>query len=103
MPTNFFDLPRELRHQMYHTLWKHTHQISVPYGRGKKSYVLPLWLLVCKQVLHEGIEEFQFAGFWMIDSESSRQPIRKPGLLRLAEAHRINMLRTDLEDAVAFV
>ncbi|KAF2876300.1 hypothetical protein BDV95DRAFT_221751 [Massariosphaeria phaeospora] len=68
----FFDMPREIRDDIYHLIWKEEQMVSVPY-RGstfmieydKRPYSyrckkpLPTWLLTNKAMLEEGLAQFQ--------------------------------------------
>jgi hypothetical protein len=78
MPTSFFDLPRELRDQVYDLAWQDNNdirfsakaggiEVEATYPRGmsldpKSAQGLPLWLLTNKATLKEGLEQFQREG-----------------------------------------
>ena len=107
MPTNFLLLPRELRDRVYHALWAHTPGINV-HGDKLKGHIAawqdsyaqrnnalsdlaptPLWLLTCKQILKEAVQEFAFGGIWNFDVDAipPLQGIQSP--LSPAEARRL--------------
>lgn len=81
-------LPRELRNFIYHELWKQPSQLTVPFcginfyvtytdaqhqgdqetepskNNKEKTNVTVPWLLCCRQVLYEGIEQLQRHSTW---------------------------------------
>ncbi|KAH6866880.1 hypothetical protein BKA58DRAFT_213749 [Alternaria rosae] len=77
MPTDFFDLPPELRNEVYNILWEDTPVFEKYYdawnnvivwsskdtcsgGLTLRNTALPSWLLSCKQILQEDVAEFLF-------------------------------------------
>jgi hypothetical protein len=118
-PTNFFDLPRELRDQVYYELWEcilcikihpnidsnapnncddwaiisACHTVAARRaGRHGKTDGMPLWLLTCKQVLTEAIEEFRFKGVWVVDARTSPDLAGIRSLLSPGEAQRLEFI-----------
>jgi hypothetical protein len=119
MPTNFFDLPRELRDQTYYELWECTPCIKIypniqsnapnncndwdiisachtanarQAGTHGETDGMPLWLLTCKQVLTEAIEEFKFKGVWVVDARTSLDLAGIRSLLSPGEAQRLEFI-----------
>jgi hypothetical protein len=103
MPTGFFDLPRELRDEIYTHLWTSMPRILIPYTRtlhlkatfrvpffpGDQCSSLPPSLSANKLLLHEALLAFHSKGIVRVplfvrnfEQEYSHRPCLTPTLLR---------------------
>lgn len=101
MPASFLDLPRELRDQIYDTLWCSTPKISLldhpSMGRVVACYkslltpetALPPWLLTNKQILSEATEQMVRHGSWIIRLRSEYDEQRIGAVLSPLLARRL--------------
>jgi hypothetical protein len=104
MPTGFFDLPRELRDEIYTHLWTSMPRILIPYTRtlhlkatfrvpffpGDQCSSLPPSLSANKLLLHEALLAFHSKGIVRVpffvrnfEQEYSYRPYLTPTLLRV--------------------
>jgi hypothetical protein len=108
MPTNFFNLPRELRDQVYYELWECTPCIKIAGScdwsrvcacytvKARKADGMPLWLLTCKQVLTEATEEFKIKGIWVIDADMTPELASIQSLPSRGEVQRLEFITEDV-------
>jgi hypothetical protein len=101
MTTSFLDLPRELRDQIYDSLWTSTPKVSLldnpSMGRIVACYkslltpetALPTWLLTNKQVLDEGTEQMIRHGTWIVRLRSEYDERRVGRTLSPVMARRL--------------
>lgn len=106
MPASFLDLPRELRDQIYDSLWCSTPKISLldhpSMGRIVACYkslltpetALPTWLLTNKQVLLEATEQMIRHGSWIVRLRSEYDEQRIGGVLSPVLARRLTVTLT---------
>lgn len=106
MPPSFLSLPRELRDQIYDSLWTSTPKISLldhpSMGRIIASYkslptpetALPSWLLTSKQVLSEGTEQMIRHGTWIVRLRSEYDASRMGSVLSPVLARRLTVTLT---------
>ncbi|KAF2250813.1 hypothetical protein BU26DRAFT_562779 [Trematosphaeria pertusa] len=113
----FFQLPRELRDQVYHEVWTTTPHLrqrylrkfySVTYGHRKPS-AQPVntaaWLLASKQILLEGLAQFHRQSVWhFVDTDAENRPseyvfpLLTPGLVYAQHLHLEHWTPLDRKD-----
>jgi hypothetical protein len=59
---------------------------------SEKTDRMPLWLLTCKQLLAEAVEEFNFEGIWVFRAEMSPHLMDIRSLLSPGEAQRLGFV-----------
>ena len=106
MPTSILDLPRELRDQIYDSLWTTTPKICLldkpSMGRILACYkslltpetALPLWLLTNKQILSEGTSQMIRHGTWIVRLRSEYNSRHTEGVLSPALSRRLTITLT---------
>lgn len=106
MPPPFFSLPRELRDQIYDSLWTLTPKISLldhsSQGRIVCSYkslstpetLLPTWLLANKQILAEATEQMIRHGTWIVRLRNEYDSNRVGSVLSPVLARRLTVTLT---------
>ncbi|KAF9692387.1 hypothetical protein EKO04_009413 [Ascochyta lentis] len=106
MPTSFLELPRELRDQIYDSLWTFTPKISLldhpSMGRIVACYkslltpetTLPTWLLTNKQVLTEATAQMVRHGTWIVRLRSEYDEQHVGGVLSPLLARRLTVTLT---------
>ena len=106
MPPPLLTLPRELRDQIYDSLWTLTPKISLldhpSQGRIVCSYkslsvpwtALPSWLLTNKQILSEATEQMIRHGTWIVRLRNEYDASRVGGVLSPVLARRLTVTLT---------
>ncbi|KAF3038841.1 hypothetical protein E8E12_007542 [Didymella heteroderae] len=109
MPPSLLSLPRELRDQIYESLWTLTPKISLldhpSQGRIICSYAshtslstpetfLPTWLLTNKQILAEGTEQMIRHGTWIVRLRHEYDASRVGNVLSPVLARRLTITLT---------
>ncbi|KAJ4340511.1 hypothetical protein N0V87_002496 [Didymella glomerata] len=106
MPPSLLSLPRELRDQIYDSLWVLTPKISLldhpSQGRTICSYkslstpesALPSWLLTNKQILSEATEQMIRHGTWIVRLRNEYDASRVGSVLSPALARRLTVTLT---------
>ncbi|KAF3052957.1 hypothetical protein E8E11_006630 [Didymella keratinophila] len=106
MPPSLLTLPRELRDQIYDSLWTLTPKISLldhpSQGRIICSYkslstpegLLPTWLLTNKQILAEATEQMIRHGTWIVRLRNEYDASRVGSVLSPVLARRLTVTLT---------